>query len=87
MRKRHQVIKSTVLLFVIVCVLLGSSSCSSNNKQQQGRYQLVVSPDDKDAYVIDTRTGQVWSRDPVSSYRQKIFYLPKLHETQESAAK
>ena len=43
-----------------------------------GRYQLVVSAEGSHAFVIDTITGQVWSRYPGAVTENKAFLLPKL---------
>jgi len=87
MRMRHKFTKLTIVSLVTVSMLLALSSCSVNNMKRQGRYQLVVAPEEHDAFVIDTNTGQVWSRNRKSGVELKDFYLPKLDETQERTAK
>ncbi len=87
MRMRYKFTKLTIVSLVTVAMLLALSSCSMNNMKHQGRYQLVVAPEDNDAFVIDTNTGQVWSRKRKSSVELKDFYLPKSDEAQEEIAK
>lgn len=61
------------LLGVAVSATLGAAL---KPHQEWGRYQ-VAAGDGNTAYVIDTATGQIWSRIPSSAHYAKDFEQPK----------
>ena len=60
-----------ILVSVVVFFALGASY--STGSHPCGRYQIEAS-DGNNVYVIDTRTGQVWSK---SSTDRETFYKAK----------
>jgi len=64
-----------LLVLSVLCVLGAMPRLSPPGPV--GRYALVVSHiSDDNNYVIDTTTGQVWSRS--AQGRSDVFYAPKL---------
>ena len=68
--------KNLVVGLMLGVIITASLGATLNHDQEIGRYQISAG-DSSDAYVLDTATGQVWSRNPGFTKAAISFRKPK----------
>lgn len=68
--------KNLIVGFMLGVIATASLGAALKHRNEIGRFQIAAG-DSADAYVVDTVTGQVWSKRPSVVKRAAEFRLPK----------
>jgi hypothetical protein len=68
--------KNIIVGFMLGVIATASLGAALKHRNEIGRFQIAAG-DSADAYVVDTVTGQVWSKRTSYVKSAKAFQLPK----------
>ncbi len=78
----HSLQKNTLIGFVLGVIVTATLGATLTHYHEVGRFQIAAG-DGNTAYVIDTVSGQVWSRIPSAPHYAKEFEKPKAEGTKQ----
>ncbi len=67
-----------IAILLTLCILFVLGFAQTSNPDSNARFQLALPAEGNNAFVIDTATGKVWERYPVSGPEAAIFRKAKL---------